>query len=114
MKNLSRFPAGPSRFASRGQKACTGSIGTLERYTAEERANIGKQIYEGRYTVSLAAEVYGINFYTARNYLRAYKAHCMTDRDDAAYEADLRKKYERMEKEELIEELVREKCGRTQ
>lgn len=39
----------------------------------EKRLKIGKQIYEHVYTVSSAAKVFNISFYTARNYLRKYK-----------------------------------------
>lgn len=40
----------------------------------EERLLIGKEIYEGKYSLAEAAEIYMINKYTARDYLRAYKA----------------------------------------
>lgn len=44
------------------------------KYTKEERLAIGRRIYEGNITTAVAAETYNVNFYTARNYLREYKA----------------------------------------
>jgi len=44
------------------------------KYTKEERLEIGRRIYEGELTVAMAAEEYEINIYTARDYLRSYKA----------------------------------------
>ena len=43
-------------------------------YTETEREKIGREIYEGKYTVVTAATRYAIGFYTARTYLRTYKA----------------------------------------
>ena len=44
------------------------------KYTRLERLEIGRKIFEGDFSVHEAAEIYGINFYTARGYLRTYKA----------------------------------------
>ena len=44
------------------------------KYTVEERMKIGKEIYDHVYSVVSAAFVYGISEYTARGYLRFYKA----------------------------------------
>lgn len=44
------------------------------KYTKEERTEIGRRIYCGELTVAMAANRYGTSFYTARGYLRAYKA----------------------------------------
>ena len=43
------------------------------KYTQEERLDIGRRIYEGEMTRYQAAEVYGINDQTARNYMRMYR-----------------------------------------
>ena len=43
-------------------------------HTEQERLIIGKRIYDKDLTVSAAAEVYGVSFYTARDYLRMYKS----------------------------------------
>lgn len=43
-------------------------------YTKTEQEKIGREIYEKKCTVVSAAEKYKIGFYTARTYLRAYKA----------------------------------------
>ena len=44
------------------------------KYTRQERLEIGRKIFEGDFSVHEAAEIYGVNFYTARGYLRTYKA----------------------------------------
>ena len=44
------------------------------KYTRQERLEIGRKIFEGNFSVHEAAEKYGVNFYTARGYLRTYKA----------------------------------------
>ena len=44
------------------------------KYSKEQRLDIGRRIYAGELTTSMAAKEYDINYYTAREYLRAYKA----------------------------------------
>lgn len=44
------------------------------KYTYNERLKIGKQIYEHKLNCYEAAVKYNINYYTAREYLRTYKA----------------------------------------
>lgn len=44
------------------------------KYTKEERMQIGKEIFQGEMTKAKAAVKYNINIYTARDYLRLYKA----------------------------------------
>lgn len=43
------------------------------KYTKEERLDIGRRIYDGELTPYEAADLYGINYYTARDYMRSYK-----------------------------------------
>lgn len=43
------------------------------KYTKEERLNIGRQIYDSELSCYAAAEEYGINEQTARNYMRMYR-----------------------------------------
>lgn len=43
---------------------------------------IGKQIYEHIYTVSSASKHYNISFYTARSYLRKYKASIKENKNE--------------------------------
>lgn len=40
-----------------------------------QRLDIGKKIYNHYYTIAEAAQLYNVNYYTARNYLREYKAY---------------------------------------
>lgn len=44
------------------------------KYTKEERLEIGREIYEKELNKESAAVKYNINVYTARDYLRYYKA----------------------------------------
>ena len=44
------------------------------KYTKEERLEIGRRIYQGEMTPATAATECNINLYTARDYLRLYKA----------------------------------------
>ena len=44
------------------------------QYTKEERMEIGRRILAGELTIDRAALVYGVNRYTARDYLRQFKA----------------------------------------
>ena len=80
------------------------------KYSKEERLDIGKQIYEGEINLAGAAIVYDINIYTARNYLRLYKASITQYNNLSSInktEDKLKHKYEKMSKEELIDELLR-------
>ena len=43
------------------------------KYTEEQRLDIGRRIYDGEITRYEAAEEYGINGQTARNYMRLYR-----------------------------------------
>lgn len=43
------------------------------KYKKEERLDIGRRIYDGELTKYQAAEEYGINDQTARNYMRMYR-----------------------------------------
>ena len=43
------------------------------KYTKEQRLDIGRRIYDGEITRYEAAEEYGINEQTARNYMRLYR-----------------------------------------
>ena len=43
------------------------------KYTLEERLEIGRRIYDGEISRYEAAEQYGINDQTARNYMRMYR-----------------------------------------
>ena len=45
----------------------------MNKYTLEERLEIGRQIYSHQLTVSEAAIKYEINHYTARDYMRYYR-----------------------------------------
>lgn len=44
------------------------------KYSLEERMEIGRKIYDKELNKEMAAIKYGINVYTARDYLRYYKA----------------------------------------
>lgn len=43
------------------------------KYNKEQRLLIGREIYSHEITISQAAEKYGINRYTARDYMREYR-----------------------------------------
>ena len=43
------------------------------KYTKEQRLDIGRRIYDGEITKFEAAEGYGINDLTARDYMRLYR-----------------------------------------
>lgn len=45
----------------------------MNKYTLEERLEIGREIYSHQLTVSEAAVKYEINHYTARDYMRYYR-----------------------------------------
>ena len=44
------------------------------KYTKSERMDIGRRIFNKELTVAEAADEYDVNLYTARDYLRSYKA----------------------------------------
>ena len=44
------------------------------KYTKQKRSDIGRAIYNQELTTHQAAEKYQINYYTARDYLRQYRA----------------------------------------
>ena len=89
----------------------------IMKYSREERLAIGRKIYEGKMTTSTAAEMYSINFYTARDYLREYKASIkmslptMAKAETIELADTLRSAYKSMTKEQLIEELVKIKLA---
>jgi transposase len=89
------------------------------KYTKEERLDIGRRIYQGEMTMATAATTYGINIYTARDYLRLYKASENVSIpsgyrsggnqfDTMVTKPDI-SQYEQMSREELIDELIRAK-----
>ena len=43
------------------------------RYSKEEQLSIGKEIYDGHFTIGEAAIKYDVNYYTARDYYRYYR-----------------------------------------
>ena len=91
------------------------------KYTLKQRLDIGRRIYEGELTRFQAAEEYGINDNTARNYMWLYrdtnhlppKNAGRKRKTDASKPQPIEAKqpdfesYESMTKEELIKELVR-------
>lgn len=86
------------------------------KYDKNERLAIGRRIYERELTTSAAAEEYAISFYTARDYLRAYKAsiHVSVPQRKAYHKkpADVSlQQYEDMSKSELLEELIKSKIN---
>jgi len=88
------------------------------KYTKEERLEIGRRIYEGELTVAMAAEEYDINIYTARDYLRCYKAsinvaiprsHKVRHRQKdtlSEYGQDM-EELKKMSQEQLIDEVIK-------
>ena len=86
------------------------------KYTLEERLEIGRRVYDGEISRYEAAEQYGINDQTARNYMRMYRdanqlpakqgkrtGSSLLFKDDRAGMED----FEAMTKEELIHELIK-------
>jgi transposase len=73
----------------------------MKKYSTEERLEIGRKIYEGEINRSEAAAIYGINVYTARDYMRMYK----TSLTIPLNESDNRSNgvYEDMSRDELID-----------
>ena len=86
------------------------------KYTKEERMDIGRRIYDGELSRYEAAEEYGINDQTARNYMRMYRDanHLPPKRGSVSITAPSFKnasaeleELESMSKEELIQELIK-------
>ena len=86
------------------------------KYTKNERTEIGRRIYCGELTVAMAADRYGISFYTAREYLRAYKAQMniaaptgdpAPRKKKRAGASPSRADFEEMSRDELIDALIR-------
>ena len=86
------------------------------KYTKEERLDIGRRIYDGEISRYQAAEEYGINDQTARNYMRLYRdvnqlAPKQGKRTVAATSSTVTpsgmEELEAMTKEELIREVVK-------
>ena len=86
------------------------------KYTKEERMEIGRRIYNGEISRYEAAEEYGINDQTARNYMRMYRDanHLPPKRGTVTIATPSFKKapagleeLESMSKEELIQELIK-------
>lgn len=92
------------------------------KYNKEERVEIGRRIYQGELTTAMAAEEYGINLYTARDYLRLYKASINVAipkeyRGKTGEDTTLStprvgmEEYDSMTREELIDELIKSKVN---
>lgn len=72
------------------------------KYTQSQRLAIGQEIYEKKLNKEAAAVKYGINVYTARDYLRLYKAYINSAKENPA-PAKTDPGYQKMTKAELIE-----------
>lgn len=93
----------------------------MNKYTLEERLEIGRQIYSHQLTVNEAAVKYDINHYTARDYMRYYRdknnlpamnSLYAKSQAPASTEPESKKyvKYDDLEslsKEELIDEVIK-------
>jgi len=93
----------------------------MNKYTLEERLEIGREIYSHQLTVSEAAIKYEINHYTARDYMRYYRDKNNLPAMNSLYaksqaptptEAKTKKfvKYDDLEtlsKEQLIDEVIK-------
>ena len=89
------------------------------KYTKEERLEIGRRIYQREITLATAAVEYDVNFYTARDYLRLYKARENVSipqglrlggsQDDTLADKPNICQYEKMSREELMDELIKAK-----
>ena len=85
------------------------------KYTKEERLDIGRKIYDGEISRYEAAELYGINDQTARNYMRLYRdanqlppkrgKRALSAPSCKDHRADM-EELESMTKEQLIQELI--------
>ena len=86
------------------------------KYTKEERLDIGRKIYDGEISRYEAAELYGINDQTARNYMRLYRdtnqlppkqgKRAISAPSFKDFRANM-EGFESMTKEQLIQELVK-------
>ncbi len=83
------------------------------KYTKEERLEIGRQIFARELNVAGAAVKYNINQYTARDYLRLYKAinnksksSQTKGKENAAASGISMERYSKMSREELMNELI--------
>ena len=85
-------------------------------YTKDERMEIGRQIYTHEISIGDAADKYGLNWYTVRDYMRQYRDvnHLppMSDGKDALKIINTVKKkkfddLESLSKEELIDEVIK-------
>ena len=96
------------------------------KYTKEQRLDIGRRIYDGEIDRYQAAEEYGINEYTARNYMRLYRdAHqlphirrtCgnkkMISKTSSITNQTNLQEYQDMSKEELIQALIQARIAET-
>ena len=80
------------------------------KYTPKERLDIGRRIYLGELTLATAAYAYDINMYTARDYLRMYKASAQLTTYDRQDKSTIDMEHLRhMTKEELIAEVIKAK-----
>ena len=87
------------------------------KYTKEERLEIGRRIYQGEITLATASTEYVINLYTARDYLRLYKASenlsiptCHRsggNQSDTLVPRPSTSQFEQMSREELVDELIK-------
>ncbi len=85
------------------------------KYTKEERMDIGRRIYQGEMSQAVAAVKYDINLYTARDYMRLYKARekLLSSGEYSEKSADGKAvlpfdtaQYENMTRQELLDELM--------
>lgn len=93
----------------------------MNKFTLEERLEIGRQIYSHQLTVNEAAVKYDINYYTARDYMRYYRdknnlpaMNSLYAKSQATASTEHKpKKYvkyddlENLSKEELIDEVIK-------
>ncbi len=90
------------------------------KYTLEQRLAIGLEIYSKSITIYEAANKYGINIYTARDYMRLYRdtngLPPMTDNEPNSESQKQQKKkpnfvsyddLEDMSKDELIDQVIK-------
>ena len=83
-----------------------GYVLIMSKYLLTQRLAIGQEIFEKKINKETAAVKYGINVYTARDYLRLYKAYINSAKENPA-PAKADPDYQNMSKDELIE-LIRE------
>ena len=85
-------------------------------FTKEERMQIGREIYTHEITITEATEKYGVNWYTARSYMRQYrdinKLPPMSDGQEELKAINKNKKkksedLESMSKDQLINEVIK-------